>query len=36
MPRDLIIKWAQGEFELGLSTYLLYELQAALSRPNFR
>lgn len=36
MPRDLIIKWAQGEFELVVSTYLLYELQAALSRPNFR
>ena len=33
MPRDVIIKWAQGEFELVVSTYLLYELQAALSRP---
>lgn len=36
MPRDVILKWAQGEFELVVSTHLLYELQAALSRARFR
>jgi uncharacterized protein len=36
MPRDTVRAWAQGRFRLVVSTHLLYELQAVLSRPSFR
>lgn len=36
MPRDVVRNWAQGRFHLVVSTHLLYELQAVLSRPAFR
>jgi len=36
MPRDVVRGWAQGRFHLVVSTHLLYELQATLSRRTFR
>lgn len=36
MPREVVLHWAQGKSQLVVSTHLLYELQAVLSRQHFR
>lgn len=36
MPRDVVLSWAQYKFQLVVSMHLLYELQAVLSREQFR
>ena len=35
MPREVVLHWAQGKSQFVVSTHLLYELQAVLSRQQF-
>jgi hypothetical protein len=35
-PRELLHRWAGGEFELVVSAEILFELQEVLTRPRFR
>lgn len=35
-PRELLERWERGEFELVVSTEVLFELQEVLARPKFR